>query len=218
MLLNVRDLDKSFVTSEGVLPVLRGVSLDLDAGQSLALTGESGSGKSTLLYIIGGLDTADAGLVEIDGQEITRLDDNGQAALRRGTVGLVFQQFNLVPSLTVTENIAFHARLAGREDPDWATDLTERLGLKGLESRYPEDLSGGQQQRVAIGRTLAARPKLVLADEPTGNLDEATSASVLALLLELTRTTDAGLLMVTHSATAAGQLDDRVHLSGGRLS
>ena len=218
MLLNVRDLDKSFPTSEGVLPVLRGVSLTLEAGQSLALTGESGSGKSTLLYIIGGLEQADAGKVEIARQDTAGLDDAGQAALRRGTVGLVFQQFNLVPSLTVTDNIGFHARLAGRFDAGWIRELTVRLGLEGLERRYPEDLSGGQQQRVAIGRTLAAQPQLVLADEPTGNLDEATSASVLQLLIELTQTTGAGLLMVTHSTHLAGQLDARLHLSGGRLA
>ena len=118
MLLDVRDLDKSFTTSEGVLPVLQGVSLHLQAGHSLALTGESGSGKSTLLYLIGALERADSGAIVIDGENITQLDDAGQAALRRGTVGLVFQQFNLVPSLTVAQNISFHARLAGKGDRD----------------------------------------------------------------------------------------------------
>lgn len=216
MLLRVHDVEKSFPTGDGPLPVLRGVSLELAAGQSLALTGESGSGKSTLLYLIGGLDTPDAGRIEVDGADVAAMGDRARAALRRGTVGLVFQQFNLVPSLTVADNLAFHARLAGRDDPTLVGGLAERLGLASLMARYPEDLSGGQQQRVAIGRTLAARPRLVLADEPTGNLDEATGDAVMDLLLELTA--DTALLMVTHSPRLAGRLDAQVNLRLGQVS
>ena len=218
MLLRVTGIEKGFETGEGRIDVLRGVDLSLEAGRSLALTGESGSGKSTLLHLVAGLEEASAGRIEIDGHDITALSDSGRAALRRSTVGLVFQQFNLIPALDVAANLAFQARLAGRYDPERLRDLTERLGLSGLERRYPEDLSGGQQQRVAIGRVLAARPRLVLADEPTGNLDEQTAGRVLDLMLALVAETGAGLLMVTHSPALAARLDARLHLSGGRVA
>ena len=217
-LLHATDVSKSFETGEGPLQVLRGVSLSLIAGTSLALTGESGSGKSTLLYLIGGLDVPDAGHIRIAGTDIVGLDDPGRAALRRGTVGVVFQQFNLIPSLDVAANLAFHARLSGRHDADWIAHLAERLGLSALLSRFPEQLSGGQQQRVAIGRTLGAKPKLVLADEPTGNLDEATGDAVMDLLLELVSETGAGLLMVTHSMRLAARLDRQVGLRAGVIA
>lgn len=217
MLVILEDVSKSYRTAEGPLDVLQGIDLSLAAGESLALTGESGSGKSTLLHLVGGLDHPDRGRITVDGKEIGGLDDKGRAALRRSTVGLVFQQFNLIPSLTVAANLAFHARLAGRFDADWQRQLTERLGLDRLLSRYPEQLSGGQQQRVAIGRTLAARPKLVLADEPTGNLDEATGDAVMALMRSLVAETGSSLLMVTHSNRLAEQLDRRIHLRAGRI-
>lgn len=217
-LLHATDVSKSFETGEGPLQVLRGVSLSLKAGTSLALTGESGSGKSTLLYLIGGLDVPDAGHICIAGTDIVGLDDPRRAALRRGTVGVVFQQFNLIPSLDVAANLAFHARLSRRNDAVWIAHLAERLGLSALLSRFPEQLSGGQQQRVAIGRTLAAKPKLVLADEPTGNLDEATGDAVMDLLLELVSETGAGLLMVTHSMRLAARLDRQVRLRAGVIA
>ncbi|MFN4129257.1 MAG: ABC transporter ATP-binding protein, partial [Paracoccaceae bacterium] len=141
-----------------------------------------------------------------------------RAALRRGTVGVIFQQFNLIPSLTVAANIAFQARLAGRHDPAFAHGLADRLGLVDHLARYPEQLSGGQQQRVAIARTLAARPKLVLADEPTGNLDETTADTVFALLCDLVRDTGAALVLVTHSERLAVRLSRRLHLRSGQLS
>ena len=213
MLLAVRDVTKSFATADGAQPVLGGVSFDLDMGQSLALTGESGSGKSTLLHLCAGLDTPDGGTVAVEGRDLAACDDAERAAIRRGTVGLIFQQFNLIPSLDVAANLAFHARLAGRDADPRA--LAERLGLAGHLDRWPEQLSGGQQQRVAIGRTLAARPKLVLADEPTGNLDEDTGDATLALMREMCAEVGAGFLMVTHSARLAGRLDRRLHLRGG---
>ena len=218
ILLRVNNVAKSFETGEGTLTVLRGVSLDLNSGKSLALTGESGSGKSTLLYLIGGLDVPDEGRIEILGQDIANLDDPQRAALRRGTVGVVFQQFNLIPSLNVAVNLSFHARLSGSEDKSWTEHLVHNLGLGSLLDRYPEQLSGGQQQRVAIGRTLAARPALVLADEPTGNLDEATADVVMNLLLELVQESGAGLLMVTHSLRLAKRLDHQVHLQAGLIA
>ncbi|HSF63189.1 MAG TPA: ABC transporter ATP-binding protein [Paracoccaceae bacterium] len=216
MLLCLRDVTKTYPGAEA--PVLRGVSLDLAAGGMLALTGESGSGKSTLLHLIGGLDSVDSGTVAIDGTDLGPLDDAGRAALRRGTVGVIFQQFNLIPSLTVAANIAFQARLAGRHDPARDRALAARLGLAEHLQKYPEQLSGGQQQRVAIARTLAAQPRLVLADEPTGNLDESTADTVLALLCEGVREQGAGLVLVTHSERLAARMDRRLHLRAGRVT
>ena len=218
MLIALQKVSKSYRTAEGPLEVLREVDLGLEVGRTLAMTGESGSGKSTLLHLAAGLDHPDSGRIEIAGQDISQLNDVGRAALRRGVVGLVFQQFNLIPSLDVAANLSFHARLAGRDDSAWQWELVEKLGLEALLKRYPEQLSVGQQQRVAIGRTLAARPKLVLADEPTGNLDEATGDAVLALMLELVVQTGAALLMVTHSTRLAERLDARVHLQAGRIA
>ncbi|MGR3465123.1 ABC transporter ATP-binding protein [Limimaricola sp.] len=218
MLMRLRDIRKNYAGAEGPVPVLRGVDLDLDAGETMALTGESGSGKSTLLHLAGGLDRPDSGQIEVAGTEVTRLDDSGRARLRRGTVGVVFQQFNLIPSLRVGDNIAFQARLAGRHDPARIRDLAERLGLAPHLSKYPEQLSGGQQQRTAIARTLAARPDLVLADEPTGNLDETTAEEVLGAMLALVEETGAALLMVTHSERHAARMSRRMHLSGGRIA
>ena len=218
MLLAIRDLTKTFHGPEGPLRVLDGVSLALAAGETVALTGESGSGKSTLLTLIAGLDRADAGAILLDGTDLGGLGDVGLAALRRGTVGLVFQQFNLIPSLDVAANLAFQARLAGRHDADWCAVIARRLGLDALLRRYPEDLSGGQQQRVAIGRTLAARPRLMLADEPTGNLDETAADRVMALMQDLVRDSGTALLMATHSERLAARLGRRLHLSHGRLA
>jgi putative ABC transport system ATP-binding protein len=215
MLLCVEDVIKTYPNGEA--PVLRGVSFDLDAGEMLALTGESGSGKSTLLHLIGGLDSADSGRIEIDGIGLAGLGDAGRAALRRGTVGVIFQQFNLIPSLNVAANIAFQARLAARYDAGLCHTLAVRLGLQAHLTKYPEQLSGGQQQRVAIARTLAAKPKLVLADEPTGNLDEAAADAVFSLLCELVAETGAGLVLVTHSQRLSARLGRQLQLSGGRI-
>ncbi|MGY5810205.1 ABC transporter ATP-binding protein [Rhizobium sp. LEGMi198b] len=217
MVLSLRGVSKHYETAEGPLAVLSDVDLDLAAGNSLALTGESGSGKSTLLHLAAGLDKPDRGRIEVAGQAVSEMDDRGRATLRRGVVGLVFQQFNLIPSLDVAANLTFHARLTGRSDPAWETELAERLGLLSVMRRYPEQLSGGQQQRVAVGRTLASRPPLILADEPTGNLDEANGDAVMTLMLELIAETGSALLMVTHSTRLAGRLDRQVKLTQGRI-
>jgi len=218
IMLTVRNLTKSYRTSEEQLAVLRGVDLALAAGESVALTGESGSGKSTLLHLIAGLDKADSGEVWLDGALVSDLSDSDRAAMRRDRLGLVFQQFNLIPSLQVGDNLAFQARIAGRHDPAWQDELVKRLGLRTLLDRYPEQLSGGQQQRVAIGRALAIKPLVLLADEPTGNLDEATADDVLALARDLVARTGCGFLMVTHSERLAATLNRRVHLSAGRIT
>ncbi|MFN3231296.1 MAG: ABC transporter ATP-binding protein [Alphaproteobacteria bacterium] len=218
VLLEVENLAKSYSGPEGPLDVLRDVSLSLAAGETLALTGESGSGKSTLLHLIAGLDAADSGTIKLAGQNVTALDDAGRAALRRNSVGIVFQQFNLIPSLTVAANIAFQARLSGKADAARMGDLAASLGLTTELEKYPEQLSGGQQQRVAIARALAARPQLILADEPTGNLDETTSNLVLDQMLALVADAGTALVMVTHSPTLAAQLEHRLNLSQGRLA
>jgi putative ABC transport system ATP-binding protein len=216
--LSVRNLTKTYRSAGEQISVLRGVSLDVAAGERVALSGESGSGKSTLLHLIAGLDAADDGEIRLDAEIVTGLSDAERATLRRDRLGLVFQQFNLIPSLSVADNLAFQSRLAGRLDTAWQVELVERLGLGSLLKRYPEQLSGGQQQRVAIGRALAVKPLLLLADEPTGNLDEATADDVLALTNDLVKRTGCGFLMVTHSARLAAMLDRRVTLHGGLVA
>lgn len=216
-MLQVQGVFKSYATAQGPLAVLRGVDLQLDQGGSLALMGESGSGKSTLLHLVAGLDHVDKGSIEVAGQRLDQMNEAQLANWRRTEIGLVFQQFNLIGSLKVEDNLAFQARLAGRYQPEWQAELTERLGLSALLKRYPEQLSGGQQQRVAIGRALASRPALLLADEPTGNLDEATSDEVLQLLLDLLADSTTSMLMVTHSPRVAARLQRQAVLHLGRL-
>jgi len=216
--LDVTGLTKSYRAAGEEIAVLRGVDLSVRAGESVALTGESGSGKSTLLHLIAGLDAADGGTIRLDNALVSELSDAGRAELRRDRLGLVFQQFNLIPSLSVEDNLVFQARIAGKHDPDWHRELVERLGLSNFLKRYPEQLSGGQQQRVAIGRALATKPLLLLADEPTGNLDENTADEVLALARDLVARSGCGFLMVTHSARLAATLDRQVNLHNGMIS
>jgi len=216
-MLVVEQLCKSFTTAQGTLPVLQGVDLRLARGSSLALMGESGSGKSTLLHLLAGLDRADSGRILIDDQPLDGRSEAALARWRRQGIGLVFQQYNLISSLDVAANLAFQARLAGRYEARWQDYLTRQLGLADLLQRYPEQLSGGQQQRVAIGRALAARPALLLADEPTGSLDEASSDQVLELMLQLVAEAGSSVLMVTHSQRLALRLEQRCFLQAGRV-
>jgi len=218
IVLSVNNLTKTYRSAGEEIEVLRGVNLAVAAGERVALTGESGSGKSTLLHLIAGLDRADGGEIVLADTSVADLTDAGRAALRRDRLGLVFQQFNLIPSLDVEDNLKFQSRIAGRHDAGWHAELVERLGLGGLLKRYPEQLSGGQQQRVAIGRALAVKPLLLLADEPTGNLDEATADHVLALARDLVARTGCGFLMVTHSARLAATLDRQINLSAGLIA
>lgn len=215
--LDVQNVKKAYSGPQGQLAVLDGVSLRLEAGQSLALMGESGSGKSTLLHVVAGLDQADSGDIQVGGQSLAGLDETARATFRRSQVAVIFQQFNLIPSLRVADNLAFQARLAGRFDKAWLSQLAQQLGLSELLQRYPEQLSGGQQQRVAVGRALAVRAPLILADEPTGNLDENTADEVMTLLLDLVQQAGASLLMVTHSARLAARLDRQMVLKAGRV-
>lgn len=218
MVLKICNVAKSYPGHPHSTKVLRGVSLELAAGASLALTGDSGSGKSTLLHLVGALDHFDSGEIEIHGTRLSALNETQRAQLRRRDVSIVFQQFNLVPSLNVAQNIALHARLGERWDPNWDAELIARLGLQDVQEHYPEQLSGGQQQRVAIGRALALRPQLLLADEPTGNLDETASSAVMELMLELVQVSGAALFLVTHSPSIAQILDRQLHLKQGEIA
>lgn len=215
--LAIEDVTKSYPTPNGPLDILLGVDLHLEPGETLALTGESGSGKSTLLHLIAGLDVVDSGRIMIGDTMVTGASDQQRAALRCLEIGFVFQQFNLIPSLTIHDNIAFQARLSDRVDRPWIDELAERLGLTALLQHYPEQLSGGQQQRVAIARALAAKPALLLADEPTGNLDEKTGDGVVELALDLVADTGSLFLMVTHSTRLAAKLQRQARLEDGRL-
>ena len=217
MVLNLKAIQKSFRTNEGEVPVLSDISLSLLAGETLALRGESGSGKSTLLHIAGALELPDGGSVEIAGKSLSEMDDAERAAVRRRDVAIIFQQFNLIPSLTVASNITFQANLSGPVDKTKIEKIVSALGLMDQMKKYPEALSGGQQQRVAIARALVAEPKLLLADEPTGNLDEKTAQAVLEQMLKLVGETDTALMVVTHSQNVAARMDRQLLLVEGKL-
>ena len=217
MVLNLKAIQKSFRTNEGEVPVLSDISLSLLAGETLALRGESGSGKSTLLHIAGALELPDGGSVEIAGKNLSEMDDAERAAVRRRDVAIIFQQFNLIPSLTVASNITFQANLSGPVDKTKIEKIVSALGLMDQMKKHPEALSGGQQQRVAIARALVAEPKLLLADEPTGNLDEKTAQAVLEQMLKLVGETDTALMVVTHSQNVAARMDRQLLLIEGKL-
>ena len=217
MVLNLKAIQKSFRTNEGEVPVLSDISLSLLAGETLALRGESGSGKSTLLHIAGALELPDGGSVEIAGKNLSEMDDAERAAVRRRDVAIIFQQFNLIPSLTVASNITFQANLSGPVDKTKIEKIVSALGLMDQMTKYPEALSGGQQQRVAIARALVAEPQLLLADEPTGNLDEKTAQAVLEQMLKLVGETDTALMVVTHSQNVAARMDRQLLLIEGKL-
>ena len=217
MVLKLNSIRKSYGTNEGKVLVLNDVSLTLFAGETLALRGESGSGKSTLLHIAGALELPDEGHVEIGGKELSKMDDTGRAAVRRKDIAIVFQHFNLIPSLNVAANINFQANLSGPVDKIKLEKIVSSLGLSDQMGKYPEALSGGQQQRVAIARALVTEPKILLADEPTGNLDEQSAQSVLEQMLTLVAETNTALMVVTHSRNVAARMDKQLKLIGGRL-
>ena len=216
-MLEVRGLAKRFGAGP---PLLEGVRLSVARGEWCAIVGESGSGKSTLLHIVAGLDSPDAGEVVVDGQPLDFGDDEALALWRRRAVGFVFQAFHLLPYLTVGGNVELPLALLGVPAPERERRAREALGAVGLEAfgaRRPGTLSGGEMQRAAIARALVHRPALVLADEPTGNLDEANAAAVLACLADAVRHARAAALMVTHSAVAAAKADRVLRLSHGGL-
>lgn len=194
---------------EGSLYALRGTSMDIARGEVLALFGKSGSGKTTLLNILAGLDQPSRGVIEIEGKNLQRLGEKGRTFIRRTRIGFIFQFFNLIPTLTVFENVYLSLELAGRPVPSQALEALDKVGLQGKEKRYPHELSGGEQQRVAIARAIVKEPALILADEPTGNLDTSTGLMILELLTSRCRESDMSLLMVTHTPMAC-RFADRV--------
>ena len=217
-MVRVRDLVMRLPSGGKTLTILDGVSLDVAAGEVVAVTGPSGSGKSTLLGLIAGLDTPSGGSIAVAGVEVTRLGETALARFRRRTIGFVFQSYHLIPTLTAAENVAVPLELAGEPAPLAAA--TQRLAEVGLAERghhYPAQLSGGEQQRVAIARAVALSPPLLLADEPTGNLDSATGGAIVDLLLALNRERGSTLVLVTHDAALAGRAGRSVALRDGRV-
>lgn len=214
----LENIDKSFRDRDEVIQVARGLSWSIERGENAALMGESGAGKTTLMNIIAGLDHVDSGDVRVAGQSIADLSSSELNDFRRRALGLIFQKFHLVSSLSAWDNAALQARLARAFDPEFAAHLFEMLGIEDLRHRHPAQLSGGQQQRVAIARALMHRPQLVLADEPTGNLDEATSDKVIKLLVEAASDAGSTLVVVTHSASIAGHLTNTWRLASGSLT
>jgi putative ABC transport system ATP-binding protein len=202
-------------------PLLDGLNLTLRAGEFLAIMGESGAGKSTLLNIIAGLDRADSGQVLLEDQDLGTLDDDALTRLRRARIGFVFQAFHILPYLSVLQNVALPLDLLGSERAERAPraqQALDRCGIGALARSYPRDLSGGEQQRIAIARALVHNPSLVLADEPTGNLDASTSAKVLGLLRDRLHASGAAAILITHSLAAARMADRIMRLEDGRLS
>ncbi len=209
MSLVITDLAKRY----GEVPVFANVSLTVADGEFVAIVGESGVGKSTLLNCMAGLDSWDSGSVILDGQDLGQLNDEQKARLRREKTGFVFQAFHVLPHLDVTQNVALPLLLLGQHDEERVQAMLEAVGLAGLGARLPQQLSGGQLQRVAIARALVHRPSLLLADEPTGNLDPSTAARVMDALIAQSREHDASLVLVTHSQAAARRADRVLHLS-----
>jgi putative ABC transport system ATP-binding protein len=212
------NLGKRVATAEGPLDILSGVNIQIKTGESVAVIGVSGSGKSTLLGLLAGLDVPTTGEVTLAGEQLTTLDEDGRARVRAGRVGFVFQNFQLLPGLTALENVMLPLELNGHKDaPREARELLERVGLSGRISHYPQQLSGGEQQRVAIARAFATRPVVLFADEPTGNLDNATGARVIELLFTLNREHATTLVLVTHDTNVAARCGRRIYLDAGHV-
>ncbi|WP_162046241.1 ABC transporter ATP-binding protein [Vibrio taketomensis] len=217
-MLRLTDLCKGYVDGGEFHPVLQGAELTLAQGQQIALMGESGSGKSTLLNLIAGLDVVDSGLIEFPQFMMHEESESRRTAYRRNNIGLIFQQYNLLPTLNIADNIRFCRQLKGLpENQGLWRQILSALDLMPLLGRYPEEVSGGQQQRAAIARALYMEPKILLADEPTGSLDERNAEAVMRLLTQLTRQLECTLLLVTHSEKVAEHMEGRVRLQGGQL-
>jgi len=219
--ISLRDVHKSFRTGEVITPVLDGVSLDVRPGEFLVIFGVSGSGKTTLLNLMGAMDRADRGSIRLDGEEIVGLSRKRLTEIRRRKIGYIFQFYNLLPTLTARENVEMGLELLGLDREvirTRAEDTLDRVGMKGMADKYPDQLSGGEQQRVAIARALAKEPGIVLADEPTGNLDEHTAAGVVRLMKELNTTTGNTFVVATHNRELAGAAHRVLRVTEGKLT
>jgi lipoprotein-releasing system ATP-binding protein len=218
--LKLVDLRKGFDAGQGRLEVLRGATVEVARGEVIALLGPSGAGKSTLLHIAGLLETADSGEIVLAGKSCAMLSDSERTAIRRETVGFVYQFHNLLPEFSATDNVALPQMVAGKSQSDArarARELLTRLGLGQRLAHYPAQLSGGEQQRVAICRAMANKPKILFADEPTGNLDERTADAVFAELLRVAREDGVGALIATHNGALADRMDRRILLHNGMI-
>lgn len=217
-IVSATDLTRRFGEGPAAVNALAGVSVEFPPGEFSAVMGPSGSGKSTLMHVLAGLDTPTSGSVQIDGTELSKLDDARLTQLRRDKIGFIFQAFNLLPVLTAEENIVLPLSIAGRKpDPAWLETLIDAVGLTERRTHRPSELSGGQQQRVAVARALVTRPAVVFADEPTGNLDSHSSADVLALLRRAVDDFEQTVVMVTHDPGAAEVTDRVVELADGLI-
>jgi putative ABC transport system ATP-binding protein len=213
-------LGKVYRTGKIEVPALRNATFDIEPGEFVSVVGPSGSGKSTLFYILGGLTRASSGSVKIDGVDFARLDDGERTKMRKSKIGFVFQKFNLLPTLTAAGNIDIAYEISGREEPldrGYLAHLTDLLGISGRLDHRPSELSGGEQQRVAIARALVTRPAIVLADEPTGNLDTKNSEAVLAMLRRSNQEFKQTVLMITHNPEAAAIADRILHMRDGEI-
>jgi len=216
--LSLTDVTLSLAGNAGQVDILRGITLNINAGESVGLVGPSGSGKSSLLMLMGGLERATSGRVMALGQDLTTMDEDALARFRRGNMGVVFQSFHLIPMMTALENVATPLELAGHRDAfARARAELEAMGLGPRAEHYPAQMSGGEQQRVALARASAPRPRILLADEPTGNLDEANGQAIIRLLFDLRDRHGATLVLVTHSAELAARCDRVIRLRDGRI-
>jgi putative ABC transport system ATP-binding protein len=217
-ILQIQDLKKYYGKGEHVVKALDGISLTVEKGEFVAIVGTSGSGKSTLLHMLGGLDRATEGKVYVDGNDIFAMNDDKLTIFRRRSVGFVFQSYNLIPILNVYENIVLPIELDGaRVDKGYVNQIIETLGLKEKVNNLPANLSGGQQQRVAIARALATKPSIILADEPTGNLDSKTSQEVLILMKQMSQKFNQTIVMITHNEGIAQNADRVIRLEDGQM-
>ena len=216
-MIEVSNVSKQVDTAEGTLKILDKINLSLASGESLAIVGPSGSGKSTLLGILAGLDLPSSGAVNLNGEDITAMDEEGRAAVRAQHVGFVFQSFHLLPGLTALENVALPMELQGDDQAlKTAEYYLQRVGLAQRTTHYPRQLSGGEQQRVAVARAFACRPTILFADEPTGNLDTGTGEKINDLLFDLNKEEGTTLVLVTHEHNLANRCGQRLHLAGGQ--
>ena len=218
-MLKIKGLTKKYSTLDGEIVALNDVSFVAPDGEFIAIVGKSGSGKSTLLNMIGGLDIPDSGSILLDGTDIVKLSNRQTAILRRQKIGIIYQFYNLIPELNISENITLPAELDGAEpDREWLASILKTVGLDERENAYPNTLSGGQQQRVAIARALYNKPSLILADEPTGNLDAENGAEIMRLLKDMNKQSGATVLIVTHSESVASEADRVITISDGRIA
>ena len=208
----------SLSSAEGMIEILRGISLSIKAGETVGVLGPSGAGKTSLLMIMAGLESLTGGSISLAENDITTMGEDALAALRRDQVGIVFQAFRLIPSMTALQNVAVPMELAGRRDADnMAATALEAVGLGHRKTHLPDQMSGGEQQRVAIARAIATRPRILLADEPTGNLDSGTSEKVIATLFEATKSAGAALVLVTHDTDLAQRCERVLTIEDGRI-